>query len=389
MTVARAYTAALVGDPRSAALHAVTEALALAVGAWGRSIAGDYLEKVGRDDPGASFHIGCFVGDALVDLIKCPATAGNLAAALSQAARVVWVACPDEIGGDLRAALAAASALGIQSHGLVLNSARLDPEVAADEELLGVLALETDELLADLSIDPELRLAVSIGGERSAAEAESLGALVSWLFDSPPAAAAAAGDGETSSTLEVERSYGVQGPAGRPSRVAFGPVTGRAIAAGDRLTLLGGGAEGTEVAVSEVQLFGEKVDRAPANASAALLLHGAPKGEPKTGQVLTSDPGRYRAALAAELEVAVAPGRTAAEELAGAPALELHFGFGTVSAQVTRFTPDERAPRMAQLAVKLDREAVLAPRRPVLVVAGSRLVAGGWLRPGGEGARID
>ena len=378
-----AYTVAVIGDADAGALHAVTEALAAAVASdatSGRVVAGDYLEKTGRDDPGASFHIGCFRDDAVVDVLKCPASLRNLAGALGQLARIVWVVCPGEISDNLKTAMTVSRTLGVSSHALLSNLAKLDPELADDEELVEVLGLETGELLDTAGIDTVVSLEVSIDGSDAAAEAASLGPLAKWLFDSWPEAPAAAGASSGAATLAVESSYGVQGPGGKPVRVAFGPISGGTIATGDELTLLGGDAEPSRATVSEVQLFGEKIDAAPANASAALMLYGA---KPKTGQILTAAPDRCPVSRDAELKLVVGPGKSAAELLSASPSLELHFGFSVVFAQVTRLTPEAGDDRAANLSVRIDREVALADRQPVCVGSGADLVAGGWLEPAG------
>ena len=361
----KAHTTALIGDG-TGKLRAVTRALLDAIAVSGRVVAGDYLDSSGSDSD--LFHAGCFRGDTLVDLIHCPSDVRNLSVALSQVQRILWVLCPGDISESLKSAIAASPTFGVASHALVLNSAGLDPELAEDEELTEVMELETCEVFEESQIEAELTVRVEIDG-KGESEAESVKPLASWLFDTAPSDSAGGAP-----TLFVERCYGVKG-----HRVAFGPVQGGSIANGDKLTLVGHDTEPVELRVAEVQVFGEQAAQAHAAASAALLLHGAPKDQPKTGHALTADPALFSLTDEMTIEARVAPGKSAGENLAGLAGLEIHLGCAQASAHVLELTLDDSDLRAARLVVKTDRQVAHLDRQPVLLGNGTDLLAYGQL----------
>ena len=274
-----AYTLAVVGDLEAGRINAVTSALAESIRSFGSVESGDYLDRKNLSGSSKVFHIGCRHDETLIDLINCPLNANNLAIAFCQADRIVWVVQPDEISPILPLAVGASVSFGIQSHSMILNMAGVDAESVDDDELMALMEADVLEMFEqhDTTIDQTVNISVA-DISAAASAAPELEPFAKSLFASvPDSNSADVPQSGPSAVLQVEQCYGVKGPAGKPVRVAFGPIHGKPIETGDSLFLVGAGDGADSLRVTEIQLFGEKVKQAPPRASAALMLHGAAK----------------------------------------------------------------------------------------------------------------
>lgn len=372
----KAYTAALVGDPDSSELNAVMAALARAVPASARIVAGDYLEKKNLADRTKTFHIACYADDSLLDLINCPLTFRNVAGAVYQSDRIAWVVRPDELGDNLKRAIAACPIFGVRSHIVVINTGGL-PSDLRDPDLLEVMVAETRDVFDSQRMPIESSLTVNVSGLNEAAESasgvEGLAAylLQNWLSPRMPA-------GVTSerALIAVEQSYSVSGPSGKPARAGYGPVRGRSVSVGQTLTLLTISGSSYQVRISELQEFGQGVSEAVVGSSAAILLHSAPKDRPKVGDILTDQPERFQVTEDLSIELSLLPGEFAAQALGSLNGLDLCIGMACVSCKVTGFGANDQDPGKGRVSLRSPVPIAALPGQPVLAGTGSDII--GW-----------
>ncbi|MDQ6700420.1 MAG: hypothetical protein M3Z36_09565 [Acidobacteriota bacterium] len=372
----RAYTAALIGDPDSSSVSAVMGVLAKAMPASARIVAGDYLERKNLADRTKTFHIGCYAGDSLLDLINCPLTFRNIASALYQSDRIAWVIRPDELGDNLKRAIAAAGVFGVRSHVVVVNTGGL-PADLRDPDLLEVMVAEVREAFGNLGTPIESSLTVDVSGpDQSAESPQGVGDLAAYLLQNWLVPRLPAGVTSERPLIAVEQSYSVSGPSGKPARAGYGPVRGRPVAIGQTLTLLTVGGSSDQVRIAELQEFGQGVSEAVVGSSAAILLQSAPKDRPKAGDILTDQPERFQVTEDLSIELSVLPGEFAAQALGSLNGLDICIGMACVSCKVTGFSANDGDPRKGRVSLRSPVPIPTFPGQPVLAGTGADIV--GW-----------
>jgi hypothetical protein len=373
----KAYTTALAGDPESSSVGLLTAALANAVGAFGRVAAGDYLDRKNLADKTKAFHIGCYRREALIDLITCPLTLRNAGIALAQADRIVWVIRPDSLTDNLKLALAASASFGARSHVIALNAGGLPADLASDPDLIQVMEAEIRELFETHEVPVDFAVNVSMGGPQDMTDsADTVSGLASYLFDQwlEPAHRSEALTGST--YVGVEQCYGVSSPAGKPVRVGYGPVRGRSVSLGQTLTLLGAGGGREQVRVAELQEFGESVTEAVCGSSAAILLHGAPKDRPKSGEWLTDHPENFFEGDQISVDSSVLQGQSSADTLASLNGLDLCVGLTSLPCKIIDFAQDDRYPQRGHLRLRSSVNLAAFAGEPVIFGHGQTIL--GW-----------
>jgi translation elongation factor EF-Tu-like GTPase len=377
--IARAYTVALIGDPESSAVSAVMGVLARAVPTSAKIVAGDYLDKKNLADRAKAFHIGCYVGDSLIDLINCPLTFKNIAATLHQADRIAWVIRPDEVGDNLKRAIAAAAVFGVRSHVLVVNTGCL-PSDLRDPDLLEIMTAEARDVFESLSTPIESCFTVDVNGvDHSAESAHGVEALAEYLVQNWLSPRVPVGATSERTLVVVEQSYSVSGPSGKPARAGYGPVRGRSVVVGQSLTLLTVGGSSDQVRISELQEFGQGVGEAPAGSSAAILFHSAPKDRPKVGDILTDQPNQFQMSQDLSADLCLLPGEFAAQALGSLSGLEVCIGTACVSCKVTGFSANDQDLSKGCVTMRTPVSVPVFAGQPVLAGNGSNIVAWGFL----------
>lgn len=374
MTPAKGYTVAFVGPSRSIALGAAVSAVVRNLELSGQVFAGDHLAPKNLTSLSALFHIGCQIDDLLLDIIACPVSLSNLAVTLAQAHRVAWVIAGDNRDRAIDRAVRAALSHGVEHHAVVLDTASVEEDVLADEDLVQLMTAEATELFEATAL--EAFVSTKLDSLEDPAAAADLKALAT-LMTGPWAAAADHEPGDAPVILSIERCYSVKGPTGQPAKSAYGAVRGARLKVGQVLSLLGSPVEPEQLRVFQIELFGQRSSTAPSGVSAAALVQGVSKGAPKIGQVITDAPDGFDLTKLVTVDLEVEPGRSSLEMLEIGRPIELCAGPVQVTATLSALTPDEGDPAGGRATLHLSNEIVVSRGQPVLLGSGSAMTAWG------------
>ena len=294
-------------------------------------------------------HLALPDGDVL-DFVDVPGhdrLVGNMLVGAGEIdAAMLVVAADDGPRAQTLEHLELLDALGITDGIAVVTKADL---LAADDPRRAALAGAVGDLMARTSLagSPVLLASATTGEGLDEVRA----ALVA-LRDRVRAGGAWAAARSGPARLAVDRSFAVKGRG----RVVTGTLRGGAVAPGDRLRALPGGAE---VRVREVQVRGATVERAADGGRVALNLAGDAAGAIGRGDVLVAEAGAGSApAMAAPVPAATrrvlvairraarldGPSQAPVDPGADGATFRLHIGTAGVDATVRRSRADVEMP---------------------------------------------
>jgi selenocysteine-specific elongation factor len=201
--------------------------------------------------------------------------------------------------------------LGVRQGLVVLSKTDL-----VEEELLGLVRAEAEELVAGSFLDGAPILAVSV---RSEAGLEELRAALLRIAQNVPARSS-----DFVVRLPIDRSFTMKGFGA----VVTGTLVSGEIAAGDELELL---PAGHRVRVRGVQVHGTLVSRAQSGQRTAVNLAGVDAGDIERGMVLAAV-GRFRPTQIIDVQLNVLP--TAPRAIRTRSRLRVHIGSDEALARV-------------------------------------------------------